>query len=229
MGSPHGGRHAGARRTPAVAAVPAVVGPLVRAVVTAAIVFVVVAVAAGKVFLHLGLSPVLTGSMRPSYAPGDAIVTRPVPVSALRPGMVVVFVPPGHQDAFAHRIVTVGGTPSRPVLTTRGDANPTADHWRLTLNSPTIPRVVGSLPKAGYPLVWLREPRWRAGVIGLLGLLMTTVLTRSALRAPRAPSGRPCPVNEPIEGAPCPVTLAAPPAAIAVRRSRRSSPSAASS
>jgi len=159
---------------------------------TATIVCVVVAVAAGKLVLHLGLSPVLTGSMRPSYAPGDAIVTRPVPVSALRPGMVVVFVPPGHQDAFAHRIVTVGGTPSRPVLTTKGDANPTPDHWRVTLSGTTIPRVVGSLPKAGYPLLWLREPRWRAGVIGLLGLLMTTVLTRSVLRArPRTPSGRP--------------------------------------
>ena len=52
--------------------------------------------------------------------------------------------------------------------------------------------MASNLLKAGYPLVWLREPRWRAGVIGLLGLLMTTVLTRSVLRArPRTPSGRP--------------------------------------
>jgi signal peptidase len=190
--SPHAGRHAGVRRTPALAAVPAIAGPLVRAVLTAAVVCVVVAVAAGKVFLHLGLSPVLTGSMRPAYAPGDAILTRPVAASDLRPGMVVVFVPPGHQDAFAHRIVSVGGTTARPLLTTKGDANPTPDHWQVALSTPTVPRVVGSMPKVGYLLVWLREPRWRAGVIGLLGLLMTALMTRSVLRTrPRTSAGRP--------------------------------------
>jgi signal peptidase I len=165
---------------------------MVRALLTATLVCLVLAVGAGKFVLHLGLSPVLTGSMRPSFAPGDAIVTRPTPVSALKPGMVVVFVPPGHQDAYAHRIVSIGGTPTRPILVTKGDANPAADHWRVPIDSRVIPRVVGSLPKTGYPLVWLREPRWRAGVTGALGLLMTALLTRAALRTkPRPVAGRP--------------------------------------
>ena len=167
-------------------------GRMIRALFTVAIVCLVVGIAAGKYVLHLGLSPVLTASMRPSFAPGDAVITRPVPVSALKPGMVVVFVPPGHDGAYAHRIVSVSANPSHPVIVTKGDANPAPDHWRVTLSSPTVPLVVGSVPKAGYPLVWLRQPRWRAGVIGALGLLMTTVLTRSALRSrPRSPSGRP--------------------------------------
>ncbi|MDQ1700176.1 MAG: hypothetical protein QOG34_2039 [Frankiaceae bacterium] len=165
---------------------------MARGLLTATLLCLILAVAAGKTVLHLGMSPVLTGSMRPSFAPGDAILTRPVPVSQLRPGQVVVFVPPGHQAAYAHRIVSIGGTPSRPILTTKGDANPAPDHWRVALSSATVPQVVGSLPKVGYPLVWLREPQWRAGVIGLLGLLMTAVLTRSVLQSqPRPHSGRP--------------------------------------
>ncbi len=192
MHSPHGGRHKAVRRTAAVAVVPAIAGRVVRVVLTTAIVGAVLAIGAGKLVLHLGLSPVLTASMRPSFAPGDAVLTRPVPVSRLRPGMVVVFVPPGHTSAYAHRIVAVGGTPSRPVLTTKGDANPAVDHWRVTLSSPTVPQVVTSVPKAGYLLVWLREPRWRAAVIGVLGLLVTTALTRSVLRSrPATPSRRP--------------------------------------
>jgi signal peptidase I len=170
--------------------VPAVAGRVLRVLVTAAIAVLVLAVGAGKLVLHLGLSPVLTASMRPSFAPGDAVLTRPVPVSRLRPGMVVVFVPPGHSSAYAHRIVAISGTPVRPVLTTKGDANPAVDHWRATLSSPTVRQVVASLPKAGYLMVWLREPRWRAVILGVLGLLMTTVFTRSVLRARPAPLSR---------------------------------------
>jgi hypothetical protein len=32
--------------------------------------------------------------MRPDYGPGTVLVTRRVPVSALEPGMIVLFVPP---------------------------------------------------------------------------------------------------------------------------------------
>lgn len=192
MDSPHAGRHAGQRNVSAATALPAIAGRVLRTLLTAAVVCLVVAVCAGKVFLHLGMSPVLTGSMRPAFAPGDAILTRPVAVSALHPGMVVVFVPPGHQTAFAHRIVSVSGTPSHPVLVTKGDANPAPDHWRVRLSTPTITQVVGSVPKVGYPLTWLREPRWRAAVIGALGLLMTVAFTRSVLRSqPRTSSRRP--------------------------------------
>jgi len=191
--SPHGGRHAAAAtRTSLTASLSAIAGRAARLLLTTALVGLVVAIGVGKLVLHLGLSPVLTSSMRPSFAPGDAVVTRRVPVSQLRPGMVVVFVPPGHPSAFAHRIVAIGGTPSRPVLTTKGDANPAPDHWRATLSDPTVPQVVGAVPKVGYLLVWLREPRWRAAIIGVIGLLMTAMLTRSVLRSrPASPSHRP--------------------------------------
>lgn len=190
--SPNGARHAGQRGGSAVAALPVIAARAMRAVVTATFLCLVLAVAVGKIVLHLGMSPVLTGSMRPAFAPGDAIVTRPISVTHLRPGMVVVFVPPGRTTPYAHRIVSVSGPSSHLVLVTKGDANPAPDHWRVTLNAPTIAQVVGSVPKVGYPLTWLREPRWRAAVIGAFGLLMTVALTRSVLRSgPRTSPRRP--------------------------------------
>src|SRR3954470_15892571 len=56
---------------------------------------------------HVRVSPVLTGSMRPAYAPGDVIITRVVDVHSLRPGDIAVFVPPGESAAFAHRVTSV--------------------------------------------------------------------------------------------------------------------------
>ena len=118
-------------------------------------------------------SAVLTGSMRPAFAPGDAVLTRNVAVREVRPGMVVEVVPPGQTVAFAHRVMTVTGDPAHPTITTKGDANPQPDSWKVTLSSPTVPRVVGVLPKAGWLVSAPQQPRDRAFLVALLGLMTT--------------------------------------------------------
>ena len=140
-----------------------------------------VAVVAGRVFLHLGLAPVLSGSMRPTFAPGDAVLTRLVDVRSSRPGAIAVFVPPGEPAPFAHRVVSVTGDASAPVITTKGDANPAPDSWHARLPGPRVPIVVARLPKAGYLLVAVRDRRWRAVLLGLIGLSLTFYATRRAL------------------------------------------------
>jgi len=102
---------------------------------------------------HLGIRPVLTGSMRPTYGPGALLVTRSVPVESVRPGMIVVFTPPGERVQFAHRVTSVTGMPSHPVITTKGDANRAPDPWHAELISPNIPEVVTSVPWVGRLLV----------------------------------------------------------------------------
>jgi signal peptidase len=123
----------------------------------------VVAVTAGclaltvtVVGLHLNIRPVLTGSMRPTYGPGAVVVTEPVPVTELRPGMIVLFTPPGEHDQFAHRIVTVTGPRTTPIITTKGDANRYPDPWHAQLTSATVPRVVATVPFVGRLMVGLR-------------------------------------------------------------------------
>jgi signal peptidase len=143
--------------------------------------------ALGKGFLHLGMSPVLTGSMRPTFGPGDAVVTRMVPTSHLRPGDIAVIVPPGAHTPFAHRIRTVSQTAKGLVVTTKGDANPAPDAWRDLLTQSRVPVVVTHVPKFGYLLVAIREREWRALLIALLGLFITFLATRQILAAPSRP------------------------------------------
>lgn len=92
------------------------------AATAATLVFLAVGVVAP--LLHIGFSPVLTGSMRPAYAPGDLLITAPADAASLRPGQIAVFTPPGESIPFAHRITAIAGAPAQPVLTTKGDANP---------------------------------------------------------------------------------------------------------
>lgn len=125
-------------------------------VVGATVVFVVIAVVVFA--LHLGFRPVLSSSMRPTYGPGALVVTRPVPTSALRPGMIIEFTPPGEHVAFAHRIVSVTGPVADRVITTKGDANRAPDPWHLRLTSSTVPAVLASVPWVGRLMVGLRGP-----------------------------------------------------------------------
>jgi signal peptidase I len=113
-------------------------------------------VAVSVVALHLGVRPVLTGSMRPDYGPGAVLLTRQIPTTSLRPGMIVLFVPPGEHAQYAHRITTATTTPDGTVLTTKGDANRAGDPWHARITAPRVSEVVGSLPGIGRLLVFFR-------------------------------------------------------------------------
>jgi len=115
-----------------------------------------VVVATVVVTLHLGIRPVLTGSMRPDYGPGAILVTRQVPTASLRPGIIVLLVPPGEHAAYAHRIVSISGTRWAPVVTTKGDANRSTDPWHAKITATHVNEVIGSFPGIGRIAVALR-------------------------------------------------------------------------
>jgi signal peptidase I len=143
--------------------------------------------------LHLGFSPVLTGSMRPAFAPGDLLITAPAAVNSLQPGQIAVFTPPGESTPFAHRITAVVGSPEHPVITTKGDANPAPDHWRATLNQDQVPVVVTTVSYAGNLLLWTQNPVQRAIFTALFGLAVTGASVRWILRAPPPAQASPSP------------------------------------
>jgi signal peptidase I len=141
---------------------------------------------------HLRAQPILTGSMVPTYGPGWAVITRPVPVSQVRPGDIVVFVPPGKTAAFAHRVVTVKGTSAHPVVTTKGDANPAPDPWHARLQGATVPEVVAAVPFVGTVLLWVHGKVVAAVLVGLGGLAIGVAGVRSILEdASDSPPGIP--------------------------------------
>jgi len=128
--------------------------------------------------LHLDLAAVRTGSMRPTYSPGDAVLTHQVPVSDIRPGMIVLAVPPGGTTPFAHRVISVTRHNGVTTVQTKGDANPAPDAWTDTFSGSTASQVVAVVPKAGYLIAGLQasvRPGDIAFTVGVPILTLTAI------------------------------------------------------
>jgi signal peptidase len=134
--------------------------------------------------LHVSAQTVLTGSMRGTFDPGALVLTRPVAVSTVRPGDVIVFTPPGESAPYTHRVVTVSGHPEHPVLTTKGDANPSPDAWQARLTGTTVPKVFGSVPHVGRLLLALHGRGLHTALLALLGTVVAVSGTRLILGSP---------------------------------------------
>lgn len=134
------------------------------------------------------------GSMTGSISKGSVVLEEVVPVSDLRVGDVVTYVPPpgsGVDSLVTHRIADIDGATFR----TKGDANATADPWTFDLTAGTQPRVVHHVPLVGYPLLALQDRETRMLVIGgpaVLVALSSLVRLLGGLRrrTPRADSTR---------------------------------------
>jgi signal peptidase len=79
---------------------------------------------------------IVTGSMRPTLAPGDLVVVSPQRASTIRPGEVITFAHPRRRgQTLTHRVVEVrAGPPVAPgwlAVTTKGDANPAPERWTI--------------------------------------------------------------------------------------------------
>lgn len=173
------------------------------AAAAATVVLTAAFVAAGTLVfvLHLRFQTVLSGSMRPAFAPGAVIVTEPVAVSQLRVGMIVVFEPPGEHQAYAHRIVALSGPAADPVITTKGDANPVPDPWRVHLTGTTVPRVIVAVPEAGRLWAALRS-HLVALAVAVVGISIAVAGTRAILRGGSARPALVSTADVPTTGSP---------------------------
>lgn len=148
-------------------------------------------VAVSRVLLGVGISTVLSGSMAPAYERGDLVLTRPVAVSRLRVGDVPVLPAPGQDRPYVHRVVQLHDVPGGRVVRTQGDANPAPDAWSDRVADGTVPVVVAVVPGLGRLPVVALDPRSRALLVALTGLLVTVLAVREVLRTPPAsPAGR---------------------------------------
>jgi signal peptidase len=145
------------------------------------VVVLLLAVVGGAYLMSASVSPVLTGSMTPTFGPGSAVVTRAIPAAEVHVGQILVFTPPGYSSQFAHRVVSVSGDPAHPTIATQGDANAAPDAWRVTLTAQTAREVVTSVPSAGRAIVFAHQPLGRSALTGLIGLLLTFFAVRLVL------------------------------------------------
>jgi signal peptidase len=126
---------------------------------------------------------VLSGSMEPTFRPGDLLVVVPEPLTDVRAGQVLSFhVPtPGHRVE-THRVVRVINPGPRPVLITKGDANSARDPWHARLHGTTAWRMVGVVPHAGAAIRTLRRPWVHVVAVLLVPLLLAAAALHSIWR-----------------------------------------------
>jgi signal peptidase I len=102
---------------------------------------------------------VLSGSMRPTFAPGDMVVAAPKPAADLQVGDVLVYsIPIGDHHVESHRVVKILGRNPLEVVT-KGDANTSADPWTAQLSGDQVWTVSTDVPRVGQAILWLRSPR----------------------------------------------------------------------
>ena len=117
---------------------------------------------------------VLSGSMRPTFSPGDMIVVSPEPMRSLQVGDVITFmIPTAGHPVETHRVVSITGSSEDPIVQTRGDANNTIDPWHAELHGGTVWRYRFRLPGFAYPLLALRSPWVHLGTTLLLPILLS--------------------------------------------------------
>jgi signal peptidase I len=137
-------------------------------------------------FLALGVLPrlglyrpvtVLSGSMRPTFSPGDMVVVVPEPVSAVRVGQVISYqVPVGIHQVETHRIVKILQGGAHPTVQTQGDANNYHDPWTAKLEGNTAWRMVAVIPHLGYVVNFLRGPTLQKAAIFVAPALLALLI-----------------------------------------------------
>ncbi|WP_460604263.1 signal peptidase I [Jatrophihabitans fulvus] len=128
-------------------------------------------VAPAALFWSQGYRPyvVHTGSMEPTYKPGDLVIDRPVR-GQVHVGDVITF---RHSDVtpdlVTHRVVRVT---AKGLIHTKGDANATPDVWEIRPDQ-VVGRVAKSVSGGGYAMVFLQQP---AGIGALATAVFAVVL-----------------------------------------------------
>ena len=116
-----------------------------------------------------GISPILTGSMRPAAQPGDIYITRLVPGKSLRVGDVIAVNNPTTGVYYSHRIVEIRPMNEVFRITTQGDANPTPDRDPVMISPiQTVSVVVARIPLLGKPMVYMNTVQGREAATSFL-------------------------------------------------------------
>jgi len=148
-------------------------------------------------FLGLDRYVITGGSMSGTFERGALVFEEQVPVSDLRVGDVITYLPPadsGITELVTHRIHSItedaeaaGGR----VFRTQGDANASVDPWTFTLSAPLQPRLQGWVPAVGWIFIALSQPGVRMLLIGVPAAVIALLFLRDligGLRGHRSPA-----------------------------------------
>ncbi|HEX7168276.1 MAG TPA: signal peptidase I [Acidimicrobiales bacterium] len=126
---------------------------------------------------------VMSGSMEPTIATADIVVTRPVDASAVRPGTVITFQDPaGDGRLITHRVrrATLDGDSVHVI--TQGDANESVERWTIATTG-RVGVVQYRIPAVGVLLRPAASPAGRLLLVGVPLLLLGLMSLRAIWRA----------------------------------------------
>jgi signal peptidase len=116
-------------------------------------------VAIGPRVFGYQIEAVLSGSMVPTFRPGDAVLVTREATADVRVGQVISYkIPVGDHHVETHRIVRVISGGHYPVVITKGDANTSPDPWRAKLQGAKVWRMRAVIPDLGTAIHDLRTP-----------------------------------------------------------------------
>jgi signal peptidase len=132
---------------------------------------------------------VLSGSMRPAFAPGDMVVAEPQSVDSLKVGDVLVYaIPVLDHHVESHRISRI--ISRHPLIVqTKGDANNGPDPWTAQLDANQVWTVRATVPYVGQAILWLREPHVHRLTTIFVPALVSLLLLRAIWRRPKRAAG----------------------------------------
>ena len=169
-----------------------------RGLTTVAVVVAAATVLGLGLVQHSGrqLLIVTSGSMVPTFNPGDVVLVEHRRPDQLHPGMIVTFQAPGAQELTTHRIVALHRMPQGTFIQTKGDANAAPDP-NLSPVTSVFGVLTGTVPWVGRWLAFYESDRGRllilGGPLGLIALSQLLNLVRGAgrLRAAHHGAGAP--------------------------------------
>lgn len=131
-----------------------------------------------------------SGSMTPAIETGDVVVTEPISPLAATVGDIVTFRDPeGSGKLFSHRVQSLRAAGDVVEFVTRGDANTATERWTVPSDG-SVGKVLYTVPKIGYALVWTGTVPARVALIAIPALLLcATGVTRIWRRDPGVRAG----------------------------------------
>ena len=120
-------------------------------------------------FAGIGISPILTGSMRPYAQPGDIFITKTTKASQLHVGDIIAIHSATTGVMYAHRIAEITGYNGLFRIITKGDANAVAetDPYLASPNA-DVPRNIARVKWLGRLMVYLNSVQGRQAGFGFL-------------------------------------------------------------
>lgn len=117
----------------------------------------------------IGISPILTGSMRPYAHPGDIFITKTTKAAQLHVGDIIAIHSATTGVIYAHRIVEITQYSGLIRIITKGDSNQVAerDPYLASPNA-SVPRNIARVKWIGRLMVYLNSIQGRQAGLGFL-------------------------------------------------------------